>query len=29
LNNDPSVEFSTALDQIDRIAALRIKDILS
>ena len=29
LKNDPAAEFSTALDEIDRIAALRIKDILS
>jgi OHCU decarboxylase len=29
LKNDADAEFATALDQIDRIAALRIKDILS
>ncbi|HLJ70418.1 MAG TPA: 2-oxo-4-hydroxy-4-carboxy-5-ureidoimidazoline decarboxylase, partial [Roseiarcus sp.] len=29
LKNDADTEFATALDQIDRIAALRIKDILS
>jgi 2-oxo-4-hydroxy-4-carboxy--5-ureidoimidazoline (OHCU) decarboxylase len=29
LKNDANTEFATALEQIDRIAALRIKDILS
>jgi OHCU decarboxylase len=29
LRNDAKAEFATALEQIDRIAALRIKDILA